>query len=138
MSEIEIRIRTLHVDLTEALRAYIEEKIGSLGKFLPERNTRSLAEVEVARTTRHHKHGKIFRASVLLAYNGKNIRAEENESDLYAAIDLVKDELQRELNTLKGKMRSVHLREARAAKGVVRITRLARIKRPARVRQEGL
>lgn len=62
--------------------------------------------MELAKTTGHHKKGNIFKAEVNIQVPGKLIRASTEEWDLCAAIDKVKDELQREIKKYKEKSRT--------------------------------
>jgi len=60
-----------------------------------------LVEVEVGRLTRHHRRGRVYRAEVNLAAPRLNLRAVEEGEDLRAAIDAVRDKLQREIKKFK-------------------------------------
>jgi len=83
-----------HVEVTPALRSYVEGKL--------------------ARVTRHFDHvidahvvlsvDKLRqKAEVTLHVRGKDIHCECEEQDLYAAIDLVADKLDRQVLKYKGK-----------------------------------
>ena len=52
-----ITIKAKNLELTDELRNFVEEKIGSLEKFI----TLAEAFVEVEKETMHHKKGKIFK-----------------------------------------------------------------------------
>lgn len=100
---MKITIKATAVDLTPALKEYIEEKIGSLAKFLTRFDAEGAvgARVEVGRTTRHHHKGLVFRAEVNIDVPGKVLRAETEDSDIRAAIDKAKDKLKREAEKYK-------------------------------------
>ncbi len=100
---MKINIKSTHLDLTPALKEYIEEKIGSLAKFLKRWDPEGVVEayVEVARTTKHHHKGNVFRAETDLRVPGKVLRAEDEDWDIRAAIDRVKDKLKREAEKYK-------------------------------------
>lgn len=55
------------------------------------------ARVEVARSTRHHRTGKVYHVDVNIDLPKKVIRAEDEGTDIRAAIDSVKNKLQREI-----------------------------------------
>ena len=78
---MKINIKSTHLDLTPALKEYIEEKIGSLAKFLKRWDPEGVVEayVEVARTTKHHHKGNVFRAETDLRVPGKVLRAEDED-----------------------------------------------------------
>jgi len=101
---MQIDIKGTNMELTEAIKDYINEKIGSLDKFFDQILE---ARVEVGITNKHHQKGNIFRAEVNLEVPQKQIiRAEAEREDLYMAINEVKDELQGQLKKYKEKMRS--------------------------------
>ena len=100
---MQINIKTTNLDLTPALREYIEEKIGSVAKFLSRWDAEGLAEawVEIGRTSAHHHKGDVFRAVADIRVPGKTIRAEDEDWDARVAIDRVKDKLKRETEKYK-------------------------------------
>ena len=109
---MRIIIRATNFALTPALSDFIEKKIGGdISTLLSKRFQSSqlgkdilAAKVEVARTTRHHKKGDIFRAEVTIGLPGKKIlRAEAEEWDVRVAIDKVRDELFLEISKWKEK-----------------------------------
>ncbi|HOX97172.1 MAG TPA: ribosome-associated translation inhibitor RaiA [bacterium] len=99
---MKINIRTREIDLTDAIRAYAEKKLLSLVKFSPDI---LIADVELAKISKHHKKGDVFSARVTLSVPGKVYRVEEIEPVLYKAIDKAKDDLKQSLNRNKGKSR---------------------------------
>lgn len=104
MVVMKVIIKTTNLELTEPLKAYIEEKMESLGKFFPNLDPDVVkSKVEVARSTRHHKQGNVYHADVNLELPGAVLRAEKDASDIRAAIDGVKDKLKREIDKYKGK-----------------------------------
>jgi len=100
-----INIKSNKLDITPAITQYIEEKIGSLDKFIVrfESHGEATATVEINRTTNHHQHGEVYYAEVNLNVNGITIRAEQTDEDIRAAIDKVKDILKLEIGKYKDK-----------------------------------
>ena len=98
-----IVITATNFELTEALRAFIDEKFGSLERMLERWDKESPLElkVEVARTTKHHRHGDVFYAEVSLALPRELIRVQETAEDLHKAVDLVKDVLHERIKKYK-------------------------------------
>lgn len=84
-------------ELTEAIAAYAEEKVRHMEKFLESVQLPHRARIEVERTTNHHNKGDVYRAEVMLELPGKTLRAEAQADELYAAIDAVKDILERQV-----------------------------------------
>jgi len=101
---MKITVKAANLDLTPALNRYLEEKIGSLSKFLKnyEIEGEIQVRVEVGRTTRHHHQGNVFRAEANLILPKKVLRGAAEKEDIRTAIDEVKSELQREIKKYKG------------------------------------
>jgi len=100
---MQINIKATNLELTPAIREYIEIKIGSLDHFFKRFEVESEIEVfiEIARTTRHHHKGNIFYAEAILSLDKKILRAEYSDWDIRVAIDRVKDKLQQEIKKYK-------------------------------------
>lgn len=118
---MQIKIKTTNIELTDAIEAYVEEKVRSVEKFaMAHMSENPIAEVEIGKTTNHHNSGDLFRAEVNLRVRGKDFRATSEKSDLYAAIDDVRNELVRELNSHKDKTRTLVRRGAGVIKNILR------------------
>lgn len=91
--------------MTPSLKRYLDMKITPLGKFVAryEREGEAQAYVELARSTKHHKHGEVFYAEVTLELPRKRLRAQCYSNDIRSAVDKVKDKLRIEI----GKYRDV-------------------------------
>ena len=96
---MHINIKATNLDLTLSLRAYIDQKLGTLGKFIEKFDAEGVAEIwmEVGRTTRHHHKGNVFRAEADLRLPHKILRAVEESEDVRAAIDLIRNKLRLEI-----------------------------------------
>ncbi|MCL4403784.1 ribosome-associated translation inhibitor RaiA [Patescibacteria group bacterium] len=103
---MKINIEATGFDVTPTIKAYIESKIGSLARLLKRFETAGevMALVEVGRTTRHHKHGDVFRAALNLDLPGKVIRAESENEDLRTAVDGVKNKIKDDIEKYKDKL----------------------------------
>ena len=105
-SFLTVKIKTTNLDFTPLIESYVREKIQMLEKFLKHYQRKSgelIFEVEIGKTTRHHKSGDVFRAEINFTAGDTNLRAEAVKDDLYAAIDKAKDEMRRELRRRKGR-----------------------------------
>jgi len=96
---MQITIKGTDLDLTPAIKEYVDTKIGALDKFLQGWGEHAdiEARVEVARTTNHHNKGNVYRAEVNLRLPGKLLRAEHEDWDIRVAIDQVANKLKREI-----------------------------------------
>ncbi len=95
-------VKGTNLDLTPAIKDYIAKKMDMAVKFLGGREV-TFCEVEVELTTNHHNKGQIFRAEANLQVGGDLLRAEKTGEDLYAAIDLMKDQLIDAIKKIKEK-----------------------------------
>lgn len=105
---MNIELLGTRLTLTPAIRTYVDEKIGGLAKFVKrfEAAGELTAFVELARATRHHRHGDVFYVEITLRLPGKSMRVEERHEDIRAAIDRAKDRMKMELSRFKGKTTS--------------------------------
>ena len=99
---MQIDIEATNIELTPPLREYIEKKIGKLSKFLKRLGGENVhVNVEVARSTMHHRHGKVYHAEANLHFPGGMLRAEHDAEDIRVAIDRVRKKMQREIRKYK-------------------------------------
>jgi putative sigma-54 modulation protein len=95
MSDVKVSVTFRHTEPTEALKQYAEEKIHRIGKYFSQSleahivlavdsKERQVAELEL------HAHGAV-------------IHGKEETEDLYAAIDLVMDKIERQIRKQKEK-----------------------------------
>lgn len=130
---MKINIKATNLDLTPAITVYIEEKINGLEKFISgeslkqwdENNQAAVeADVEIARTTNHHRQGDVYRAEVNLKVPGRVLRAEAEQWDMRVAIDEVKNELQTELKKYKNKQETEFRKGSRILKKLTSLSPL--------------
>ena len=96
---MRIELSGEHLDITSAIRQYVEEKFGSLEHLLSrfEAEGETVAYVDVARSTAHHRHGNVFRVVATLHLPGKTFRVEHSDVDARIAVDVAKDTLKRDI-----------------------------------------
>jgi ribosomal subunit interface protein len=91
------------LELTPAIEAAADKIVEALDKLVDPTDTSAIADIEVAKTTNHHRSGDIFRAEINFHSRLGNIRVESEKSDLYAAITEAKDEIVETLRSKKSK-----------------------------------
>jgi putative sigma-54 modulation protein len=97
---MELIVKSRGGKVTDRQQTYIKEKIGKLERYM---DRLSKATVEVVEEQRRNE-GSIHRAQVtLVGDHGILLRAEQRAPDLYAAIDNVHDNLQRQIQRYKDK-----------------------------------
>jgi putative sigma-54 modulation protein len=88
-----------NVEISETIQAYIEKKVGKLGRYLP---TLDEGKVEISREGTKLPEQR-FTVQVTLDSKGVLIRAQEKSKDVRAAVDKVVDVLSKRIERYKGK-----------------------------------
>jgi len=94
---MDITVTFRHIDSTESLKEYAEEKLSKIGKYFD-------FPVEAHVVLAAEKFRRI--ADVTINVNGTVIKAEEVTEDLYAAIDQVMDKIETQVKRYRDKTRS--------------------------------
>ena len=115
---MKLNIKATGIALTTPISEYIEKKINMLDKFF--RGEEALVNIEVGRTTRHHKSGDIFRAEIRVNVSGEEYYAVAETEDLYASIDKVKDEIIRELTSQRKRAKRLFRKGAAKIKNLLK------------------
>ncbi len=104
---MQLNITGHHVDITDSLRNYIEEKMQRLERHFDHvTNVHVILSVEKVRQ----------KAEATLHINGANLFAEATDEDMYAAIDAMIDKLDRQILKHKEKLTDHHRNEAAQVK----------------------
>lgn len=99
---MNIIIHTKNIEPTPALKAFINDKVGTLGKFFGKiKGQTAQARVEVSRPSQHHRSGAIYYAEINIEINNKFFRAVAEHFDIYAAIDKTRDEMEKQIRKSK-------------------------------------
>ncbi|NMD68825.1 ribosome-associated translation inhibitor RaiA [Bacillus sp. DNRA2] len=91
-------IRGENIEVTPAIREYVEKKIGKLERYFTETPN---AQVHVNLKVYSDKKSKV---EVTIPMTQLVLRAEEANEDMYAAIDLIADKLERQIRKHKTKV----------------------------------
>jgi ribosomal subunit interface protein len=113
-------LKGTNIQLTEAIEAAGDKVVQALERYVAPDDTSAIAEIEVARTTNHHRSGDIFRAEVNFHSRLGSMRAEAEKEDLYAALSAVKDEIVEVLRSKKGKRIDFVRRSGLAVKNMLK------------------
>ena len=95
MSDMKFIIVGKNIEVTEGLRAAVEDKIGKLEKYFNE-------DTEVHVTLSVEKDRQ--KIEVTIPMKGNIIRSEQVSSDMYVSIDLVEEIIERQLKKYKKKL----------------------------------
>lgn len=96
---MQVSVTFRHVDPTPALKAYAEEKLARLKKYL-----RRPVDAHVILSVAKERHV----AEITLKADHATMFAQEETHDLYSAIDLALDKLEHQAQKLKAKRRDHH------------------------------
>jgi len=89
-----------NVEVSETIRAYVEKKVGKLGRYLP---TLDECKVEISREGAKLPEQR-FTVQVTLDSRGVLIRAQEKSKDMRTAIDKIVNVLSKRIERYKGKL----------------------------------
>ena len=135
---MNIKIQATNLELTSAIKQYVEKRLALLERLLGAGNTSVRVEVEVGKISRHHKQGEVFMAEINIYSPIQDFRVVSEQEDLYTAIDDAKEEIEREIVSYKDKKRTLFRRGAVIVKDIIkgfgkfkwkRFTRLPRMPR---------
>ena len=99
---MNVNISGHHIQLTDALKTYVASKLERL-----ERHFDHLINANVVLSVEKLRHT----AEATIHSRGANLHAEATDKDMYAAIDMLADKLDRQTHKLKEKVRSHHAKE---------------------------
>ena len=129
---MNIKITGKNIDVTEAMKDYIEKRLEKLEKF-EGKNTDINVVCSVEREEQI--------VEIQISHDGEFLRVEERNADLYASVDLALDRAERQLrkekekrveknkeNSLKGKIVDMFKAESHEAEGEITKTLIYEIK----------
>lgn len=99
---MQINLTGHHVDITDSLRDYSEQKVSRL-----ERHFDHLTDIHIILTVEKLRH----KAEATVNLSGGQVHAEAVESDMYAALDVMIDKLDRQVKKYKEKLTDHHARD---------------------------
>lgn len=92
---MKIIVRGKNMDVTVALKEYVEKRLGKLEKF-----SENLQDGHATLSAIRGRH----RVEVTIPINGWLLRGEEETDDMYSSIDLVVEKLEKQIDKYKGKL----------------------------------
>ncbi|MGE5672745.1 MAG: ribosome hibernation-promoting factor, HPF/YfiA family [Mycobacterium leprae] len=91
---MQLAVRGKNIEITNALREYLERKVGRIEKFIDQPIS--------AQVNMYVERGRHI-VEVTAALNGLLLRGEEATNDMYASIDLVSDKLEAQVKKYKAR-----------------------------------
>jgi len=112
-----ITTTAINMDLSPALKDYAEKRLQAITKY----DSITSIDIELSKTTNHHRNGEIYAASVTATSSlGKIYHAASEKVDIYEAVDDVRDDVVREIRSAKGKDHSLFRRGAKRIKDMLK------------------
>lgn len=96
---MQINLHGHHVDLTDPLKTYVSDKFDKLARHF-DHITSTLVTLSVEKNRQ--------KAEATIRFSGGEIFADSTEQDMYAAIDLLVDKLDRQILKHKEKIKAHH------------------------------
>jgi len=108
---MNINITIKNLELTPAIKEYIEKKMNALQKFMKDWVATGSVQMhfDLGKNTVHHHKGNIYYAEANLQVPGTMIRAQKNNDNLYAAIDATQEVLIEAIKEYKNKLKSKNI-----------------------------
>ena len=94
---MEILVRGNKIDITDAMKDYVKEKLSKLEKYTLDDNVKATVLVKVRNYTQ--------KVEVTIPLKTLILRAEEESEDFYSAVDLVINKLERQIRKNKTKLK---------------------------------
>ena len=94
---MQISVTFKRIDASEPLRAYVSDKLKKFDRYL-----HNPAEANVVLSVEKHRH----LAEITIVGDRMTINGTEETDDMYSAIDMVLDKLEKQIKKSKGKQRS--------------------------------
>ncbi|MCW2279230.1 ribosome hibernation-promoting factor, HPF/YfiA family [Heliophilum fasciatum] len=92
---MNIQVRGKNIEVTQALKEYVVKRLSKLEKYI-----NSLGDARVSLSVEGDRH----RVEVTVPAADMLLRAEESHADMYAAIDLVFEKLEKQIGAYKTKL----------------------------------
>ncbi|AGM99393.1 ribosome hibernation-promoting factor, HPF/YfiA family [Streptococcus iniae] len=99
---IKFSIRGENIEVTEAIRDYVESKLAKIEKYFVEEN-----EIDTRVNLKVYRE-KTAKVEVTILLGNMTLRAEDVSQDMYGSIDLVVDKIERQIRKNKTKIAKKH------------------------------
>ena len=93
---MQVTVNGRHIEVTDSLKQYATDKFGRLDKYLP-KAVQAVITLSVVKKVHH-------RAEAAIKSNGTLIQASEETEEMYSAIDLLIEKIERRVKRYKEKL----------------------------------
>ncbi len=88
---MKINTKTTNISLTPQLAGHLNRRLEKINHLFGS-DPSIVCDVEISRTTDHHKKGDVFMAEIHIVGHKHNVFARSEKSDIHSAIDEVSEE----------------------------------------------
>ena len=117
---MQTNIKGTGIELTPEIKDYILKKINGLEKFFAGKNKDSANVLFEIAQKNGQKSGDIFHADCLIENLGEKFYASSDKSDIFQAVDEIRDILYREIGRSKNKKWAAFYKGARKVKDIMK------------------
>jgi ribosomal subunit interface protein len=117
---MKINEKGVNMQITADIKDYLYKKIAHFEKFIDPADESVLCEVELGKVSNHHNKGDVYITKINLHIAGKNLQATTEMDDIFASIDIAKDEMVREIQSNKDKKVSLMRRGGAKIKNIIK------------------
>ncbi len=115
-----ITVKMQNMGVSGAITEYLERKISIIEKFLGQNHSQARAEAIIGKKGKQANGMGLFFAEATVSLPGKKFYAKASHEDPYAAIDALKEELERGVTSKKDKQKSMMRRSGVMVKNILR------------------
>ncbi|PJE59785.1 MAG: ribosomal subunit interface protein [Candidatus Portnoybacteria bacterium CG10_big_fil_rev_8_21_14_0_10_44_7] len=127
---MRINLKAKNLELTPKIKNYLQKRLNYFDRFIKKVDPAAIiCDVELEKIVGDQRKGEIFRAEINLEAAGVFYRSEEQSENIFSVIDLVKDQIARELKRNKEKKVDLIRRGGRSIKKAFSLSTLARFRR---------
>ena len=122
--KMQIRIKTTEYTMTPETAAYLDTRVATLEKLVDPDDESALCEVDIGRDAGKKQHSDhMWYVEVRIVAAGLNAYAKNRAESVNAAIDDVKEEVERQLRHSKGKKSALNKKAGKSFKDWIRFGR---------------
>lgn len=117
---MQINVQAKGIELNKEVRDYLNKKLSHLEKYTLSSVEEAVINIELSKTTNHHKKGEIFKAEANIVFGGNTFFASKELDDVFKAVDAIKEDLERKMVQAKTRTQSLFIRGARSVKKMMK------------------
>ena len=134
---MNINLKTKNIELTPQIKDYTQKRLNYFDKFVKKIDPKAvICDVELEKIVSDQRKGDIFRAEINLEIAGNFYRGEEKSENIFSAVDMVKDQVVREVKRDKERRVDLMRRGARSIRKAFGISSLARFRKSSKFKKE--